>query len=62
MMGVIGTAPLLGLSLPGTHDSLTFDLSLRVLDGYFRCYVQTVVATYSSSSTILLVLVRNLQT
>jgi hypothetical protein len=33
MMGVIGAAPLLGLSLPGTHDSLTFDLSLRVSDG-----------------------------
>lgn len=33
IMSVIGDAPLLNLSLPGTHDTLTFDLSLTVSDG-----------------------------
>ena len=33
LMPAIGNLSLLDLSLPGTHDSMTFDLSTRVSDG-----------------------------
>lgn len=38
LMPVIGNLSLLDISLPGTHDSMTFDLSTTVSDGTFRLY------------------------
>ena len=34
LQGVLGNATLLDLSLPGTHDSMTYDLSDALSDGY----------------------------
>ncbi len=35
MLPVLGNQTMLDVALPGTHDSMTFDLSNTVADGYF---------------------------
>ena len=47
MAGIIGNLTLLDLSLPGTHDTLTYNLSTTVSDGGMDEYEELAQMLYN---------------